>query len=30
VIDENDSQFEKQLEQRISTLHGIKIDRSDD
>jgi hypothetical protein len=26
VIDESDSQFEKQFEQRISTLLGIKID----
>jgi hypothetical protein len=26
VIDENDPQFEKHDEQRISTLRGIKID----
>jgi hypothetical protein len=30
VIDESDLQSEKQNEPRISTLHGIKIDRSGD
>jgi hypothetical protein len=30
VIDESDSQCEKQPEPRISTLHGIKIDLSRD
>jgi hypothetical protein len=28
VIDESDLQFEKQFEERISTLLGIKIDWS--
>jgi hypothetical protein len=30
VIDESDSQHEKQDDPRISTLFGIKIDSSDD
>jgi hypothetical protein len=30
VIDESDSQHEKQFDPRISTLFGIMIDRSDD
>jgi hypothetical protein len=30
VIDESDSQYEKQDNPRISTLFGIKIDSSDD
>jgi hypothetical protein len=30
VIDESDSQYEKHLDPRISTLRGIKIDSSDE
>jgi hypothetical protein len=30
VIDESDSQYEKQFDPRISTFIGIKIDRSDE
>jgi hypothetical protein len=30
VTDESESQYEKHLDPRISTLPGIKIDRSDD
>jgi hypothetical protein len=30
VIDESDPQYEKQIDPRISTFFGIKIDRSDD
>jgi hypothetical protein len=30
VIDESDPQYEKHDDPRISTLHGITIDRSDD
>jgi hypothetical protein len=30
VIDESDPQYEKHFDPRISTLRGIKIDRSDD
>jgi hypothetical protein len=30
VIDESDSQYQKQNEQRISTFRGITIDESDD
>jgi hypothetical protein len=30
VIDESDSHLEKHFDPRISTLHGIKIDSSDE